>query len=150
MQQTLLTKSKIMITLLKMIIHVKLEQQTDFFTQIESMYKEEDNKFSQFLSYFKKNWLQHIFIQTPGSTNTFFARTNNCCESFHSKLNNLIPHKRPRAALLIDILKTIEFEYRQLIVAASQGQISAPSVSNSITLPFDQLYLMTQSLLPKT
>ena len=115
-----------------MLIHCKKEDQEEYFNEICSAYKDKDSKFEEFLNYYKKNWLSKTFVTTPNSSsNELFARTNNACEGFHSKLNSLIPHQRPRASILLGILKDIEYFHRLNLIAYSQGRVLIPKRANA-------------------
>jgi len=138
--------TRIMICLLTIIIHIEAEKQATFLESLKSLFKDENKKYGEFLSYFEKNWLKKTYVQLPdeNASNELFARTNNACETFHSALNATIPMKKPRASILIQALKTVEYENRQMLVTNSQGKQTNLGKHTDVVLPFQKLYSLTK------
>jgi len=88
-------KAKILISYLQIISHCPKENRKKFFQEINTIFAKENTKFSQFLNYFKKNWLlsdfmDNLFEVIEKGEDIEFIRTNNPCEVFHHFLSKFI------------------------------------------------------------
>ena len=82
-----------LICYLQILIHCPIEERKTFFEKIENHFKNIDNNFTTFLKYYKKNWLEHPFLDElfealKTNQDLGFIRTNNPCETFHLFLSN--------------------------------------------------------------
>ncbi len=63
-------------------------------------------------NYFNKYWKNcELFNFTKANNEIIKNRTNNICETFHSKLNRTISHYHPKMSFLINQLKNITKSY---------------------------------------
>ena len=146
-----LKNTKILIALMKCLVHIKEQERKDIWKDICDVFKEKGPNYHHFLQYFQKNWLSNYFInfvECPVEQLRF--RSNNICESFNSKLNRAVAIKHPQIGVLVDKLLDFELNYR----TKHLERINAGSQSNQRVyeqesyLPFSYLYtvLNAQSL----
>ena len=152
-----------MIGLFKILAHCPLKSRVDAFKQIEMIYKDKGDKYDKFLKYFKKNWLQHSFLEGlfdayRNNSDVNFIRTNNPCEIFNqylgkvfyiiiilTSLGQVFEYAKPRAGYFISKLKDIEYQFRGKYLEKCKGG-RKKSKSNieknpleNMTLPYEHL-----------
>ena len=76
---------------MQILIHCASEKRKELFEEVFNIFENEDLRFKAFLGYFKKNWLDHPFLDElfeaiEKNEDLEFIRTNNPCENFHQFL----------------------------------------------------------------
>ena len=122
-QRILLTKK--LITLLKILPHLGLEERSAIFKEIKEVFKNSDNVYKEFLIYYAKNWLKSFSIDfdTIEGPNRL-VRTNNICEQYNRRLKQKIQIRHPRLAILVTVLLEEEALFKRKIL----GSLSLVSV----------------------
>ena len=89
------TKTKLLIGLLKILVHCPSVIKPIFFEEIQATFKDLGASYKTFLDYFRKNWLDNSFLKglidsyMKGQDIKFF-RTNNPCELFNRYLGKFL------------------------------------------------------------
>ena len=82
-------------------------EKSQYLKQIKEYFGENIN-FKSFISYFEKYWSNYNFLNFEEcNNNDILERTDNVCENFHNRLNNLIQNPHPKISFLLDKLKAI-------------------------------------------
>ena len=82
-------------------------EKSQYLKQIKE-YFNENNIFKSFISYFEKYWSNNNFLNFEEcNKNDILERTDNVCENFHNRLNNLIQNPHPKISYLLDKLKLL-------------------------------------------
>ena len=80
--------TKILIFMLKIIHFIEYDDRKQFFDKIEKYYSLSKEGYKNFVSYYKKNWLENKHINYVDlSHDQYICRTNNYIENFHKLIN---------------------------------------------------------------
>ena len=91
---------------------IKDKRREDYCNKITRFCNTLKGNYIKFNNYFIKYWKNaEIFNFTELDNSTIKNRTNNICESFHSKLNKEISHYHPKCSYLASELKRITIVY---------------------------------------
>ena len=91
-------ETKLMLGLIKILVHCKEELRNEFFEEIKDLFKNKGKGFVKFFEYFKQTWLQRhkgfldglIKAYLKNSEDVHFIRTNNPCELYNKYLGKLV------------------------------------------------------------
>ena len=91
---------------------IKNDKKENFYQKMEIYCNNLGGNYIKLINYFNKYWKNcDIFNFSETSNKIIENRTNNICESFHSKLNRKISHFHPKMSYLVNELKIITKEY---------------------------------------
>ena len=91
---------------------IKNDKKENFYQKMEIYCNNLGGNYIKLINYFNKYWKTcDIFNFSETSNKIIENRTNNICESFHSKLNRKISHFHPKMSYLVNELKIITKEY---------------------------------------
>jgi len=145
-------KAAIVINFLVIIVHLKVEERYKYFEELH-----EEKPFQEFLTYFKKHWMELDFIDL-GDNRERITRTNNYCEGFHSHLSKifdyliiisleqLISHPHPIPSVLLEVLKEYEYTIRQEVISSFSCGNSQRTIEEPLYLPFQKLLLHNEKI----
>ena len=108
---------------MKILAHIPIANRGELFEEIYELFSGKDSKHSEFLNYYKKNWLNTYYvesmaIQNEGST-FLISRTNNICEVYNYLLNQKVGAISPRLSILISKLFNEEQNTREYLMKAT-------------------------------
>ena len=108
---------------------IQNNRRDDYCSKIDNFCTSLKGNYIKFNKYFVKYWKNaQIFNFTDLDNDTIRNRTNNICESFHSKLNYEICHFHSKISFLIEHLKKITKKYYEdyikLIISNSNNKKS--------------------------
>ena len=136
---------------------MKVEERYKYFEELKTTYKHEEKPFQEFLTYFKKHWMELDFIDL-GDNRERITRTNNYCEGFHSHLSKifdyliiisleqLISHPHPIPSVLLEVLKEYEYTIRQEVISSFSCGNSQRTIEEPLYLPFQKLLLHNEKI----
>ncbi|CAF5224096.1 unnamed protein product, partial [Rotaria magnacalcarata] len=87
----------------------------------ELLKSDSPEEMSDFFEYFQKQWLKRVPKKYWNVSNLEF-RTNNICETWHSKFNNRVEKHHPNVWHLFQCLQRQELSFRQKLGKANSGQ----------------------------
>ena len=91
---------------------IKDDKKENFYNKMEVYCNNLGANYIKLINYFNKYWKDcDIFNFSETSNKIIENRTNNICESFHSKLNRKISHFHPKMSYLVNELKILTKEY---------------------------------------
>ena len=85
---------KLLIRLLKLLVHCPAQTRKKFFEELEGIFEDKGERFEQFLAYYKINWLNSRFLDGlfdayQKGDDVILTRTNNTCELFNRYLGKI-------------------------------------------------------------
>lgn len=87
---------------------IKNDRRKNYCEQIKVYCDNLGGNYPKLNDYFIKYWKEcSLFNFTNTSNEIIINRTNNLCETFHSKINRKISHYHPKMSYLVDELKNI-------------------------------------------
>ena len=105
----------ILIFAFKIFQFIPESEKDEFFVEIKEYYLEKI-KYKKFISYFERNWRNCNFLNFEKLEQVEIdERTDNQCEIFHRKLNQLINKPHPKVSKLVEKLKEYSIERINLL-----------------------------------
>ena len=100
-------KTYTLIFALKIYIFIRESEKEEYLKEIKNYFKE-NKKIKSFMDYFEKYWSKNNFLNFENcDRNDIIERTDNICEIFHNKLNNLVGNPHPKISFLIEKIKDL-------------------------------------------
>ena len=107
-------------------------KRVEFIEEIEEIYSKKKN-YKSFISYFKRNWGNCNFLNFERlEQQEIHELTDNQCEIFHRKLNQLINRPHPKVSKLIEKLK--EYSIEQVHRLAENLILNTENNNNDINI----------------
>jgi len=100
-------KTYTLIFSLKIYIFIRESEKEEYLKEIKNYFKE-NQKFKSLIDYFEKYWSKNNFLNFEKcDSKDIMERTDNICETFHNKLNNLVGNPHPKISFLIEKIKDL-------------------------------------------
>jgi len=110
------------IFLFKIYPYVLNNEKKEYLKKVKEIYKENKLKYSDFIEYFEKNWVNSNFAKFELYDNdSYIFRTNNFVESYHKVLNSIIECYHPKMSYFVLCLgKYIKNKYEDYCLTITQ------------------------------
>ena len=125
----------ILIFAFKMFQFIQQNKKGEFIEEIKKLYSEK-KQYEKFISYFERNWRHCNFLNLAVlEQEEIDERTDNQCEIFHRKLNQIINNPHPKVSKLIEKIK--EYSIEQFHILAENIILNVESKNNDINIYTD-------------
>jgi len=132
-----------LVTFLKILAHIPIEERVEVFEEICSAFKKQDSKYKEMIDYFERNWLKSYYVESmaPEEENntSLISRTNNICEFYNHILNQKIGIVSPRLSILVSHLIDEEMQIREYLTKVSVYTSAITLLPQGFTVKEDQL-----------
>ena len=114
---------------------IQQNKKGEFIEEIKELYSEK-KQYEKFISYFERNWRHCNFLNFEVlEQEEIDERTDNQCEIFHRKLNQIINNPHPKVSKLIEKIK--EYSIEQFHILAENIILNVESKNNDINIYTD-------------